>query len=142
VAEIERHYAADLPPVPCQPGAINQVLLNLILNAAQALEGSGKSLPGRILLTTRAEEGMVAVEVADTGPGIPAAIRARIFDPFFTTKPVGKGTGQGLAICLDIVRRHGGRLEAGGAEGEGAVFTLRLPLTASAGAERNTLATI
>ncbi|MFD2235371.1 sensor histidine kinase [Phaeospirillum tilakii] len=132
VAEIERHYAADLPPVSCQPGAINQVLLNLILNAAQALEASGKSLPGRIILTTRAGEGRVVVEVADTGTGIPAAIRERIFDPFFTTKPVGKGTGQGLAICLDIVHRHGGRLEAGGVEGDGAVFTLSLPLNPSA----------
>jgi PAS domain S-box-containing protein len=129
VAEIERDFDPDLPPVVCYAGEMNQVFLNLIVNAAQAIEGAGKTLPGRIRLSTRHEEGWVEIRVADSGTGIPPAIRERLFDPFFTTKPVGKGTGQGLAICRDVVTvKHGGTIEAGGAPGEGAEFIVRLPL--------------
>ncbi|MFD2233532.1 PAS domain S-box protein [Phaeospirillum tilakii] len=129
VAEIERDFDPDLPPVVCYAGEMNQVFLNLIVNAAQAIEGAGKPLPGRIRLSTRHEAGWVEIRVADSGTGIPPAIRERLFDPFFTTKPVGKGTGQGLAICRDVVTvKHGGTIEAGGTPGEGAEFIVRLPL--------------
>ena len=126
---IERDFFADLPGVLCHPGEINQVFLNLILNAAQAVESSGKALPGHIRLTTRQDGDWVEIRVADTGMGVPLHLREKIFEPFFTTKPVGKGTGQGLAICRHVVvARHGGTLEVQGAEGEGAVFVIRLPI--------------
>jgi len=129
VAEVERDFDPALPPVVCHAGEMNQVFLNLILNAAQAIESSGKTLPGRITVTTRSDGDWVEVRVSDSGTGIPPAIRERLFDPFFTTKPVGKGTGQGLAICRDVVAvKHGGTIEAGGEPGEGAVFIVRLPL--------------
>lgn len=127
-AEVETRFASDLPPVLCHTGEVNQVFLNLIINAAQAIEAAGKPLPGRIIITTRHMDGVVEVEISDTGTGVPEGLRDRIFDPFFTTKDVGKGTGQGLAICRDvIVTKHGGALEVGGAAGDGAVFTIRLP---------------
>lgn len=128
VAAIDRHFDPDLPQLTCHAGAINQVLLNLILNAVQAIEAGPRPLPGRIGVATWADLDEVVVEISDTGPGVPVVLRERIFDPFFTTKPVGKGTGQGLAICLDIVTRHGGKITVAGEEGEGAVFTVRLPL--------------
>jgi len=129
LAEVERRFDPALPPVPCHAGEMNQVFLNLILNAAQAIESSGKPLPGRIIITTRQDGDQVEITVMDNGTGVPEAIRERIFDPFFTTKTVGKGTGQGLAICRDVVVvKHGGSLMVGGAEGDGAVFTVRLPI--------------
>jgi len=129
VATVERRFDPELPPVPCHAGEINQVILNLVVNAAQAIESSGKPLPGTITISTRCDGDWVEIEVGDSGTGIPDAIRERIFDPFFTTKEVGKGTGQGLAICRDVVvTKHGGTLEIGGAKGEGAVFTVRLPI--------------
>ncbi|HXP96949.1 MAG TPA: ATP-binding protein, partial [Telmatospirillum sp.] len=128
-AEVVRDFDPFLPQVICHAGEINQVFLNLVLNAAQAIESSGKKSPGRISITTRQDGQHVEIRVADSGDGVPKAIRARIFDPFFTTKPVGKGTGQGLAICRDVVVvKHGGTLDVGGVEGEGAVFTVRLPI--------------
>ncbi|MDR3436851.1 ATP-binding protein [Telmatospirillum sp.] len=128
-AEVERDLDPLLPQVTCHAGEINQVFLNLILNAAQAIETSGKKGPGKITITTRQDGDYVEILVADSGAGVPMAIRDRIFDPFFTTKPVGKGTGQGLAICRDVVVvKHGGTLTVGGVEGEGAVFVVRLPI--------------
>ena len=135
-AEIERDFDPTLPPVMCHAGEINQVFLNLILNAAQAIESSGKPLPGQIVITTRRDGEYVEIRVTDSGTGVPTAIRERIFDPFFTTKQVGKGTGQGLAICRDVVViKHGGTLTVDGAEGEGAVFTIRLPIDATLSSE-------
>jgi signal transduction histidine kinase len=129
VAEVERDFDLTLPSVICYVGEINQMFLNLIMNAAQAIESSGKPLPGRIKISTTHSGGWAEIRIADSGLGVPRAIRERIFDPFFTTKPVGKGTGQGLSICRDVVMvRHGGTIEVGGAEGEGAVFTVRLPI--------------
>lgn len=128
-AHIEMNLDPSLPSVYCHPGELNQVFLNLIINAAHAIESSGKPLPGTISITTRQDGEWAEIVVADSGTGIPDSIRDRIFDPFFTTKPVGKGTGQGLAICLDVVvNKHGGHISVGGKEGEGAVFTLRLPI--------------
>ncbi|MDR3439837.1 FIST N-terminal domain-containing protein [Telmatospirillum sp.] len=129
VAKVEMNFEPSIPPVLCFASEMNQVFLNLIVNAAHAIETSGKPLPGKITITTRYDGESVIVEVADSGTGIPEELRERIFDPFFTTKEVGKGTGQGLAICRDVVvSKHGGSLEAGGIVGEGAVFTIRLPV--------------
>jgi signal transduction histidine kinase len=121
-----------LPQILCRADDINQVLLNLILNAVQAIEECGKPLPGRITVSTRREGNHVVICIADSGPGIPEAIKNQIFNLFFTTRDVGKGTGLGLALVHDIiVTKHGGVIEVGGQEGEGAVFTLRLPILAS-----------
>ncbi|MBI3445399.1 MAG: hypothetical protein HY055_08540 [Magnetospirillum sp.] len=129
IAQVVTQFDPVLPMVYCHPGEMNQVFLNLIVNAAHAIEESGKPLPGTIRVSTRAEGDWVEIEVADSGTGIPEQIRERIFDPFFTTKVVGKGTGQGLSICYDVaVAKHGGQILVGGRPGEGAIFTLRLPI--------------
>ncbi|MFI5401583.1 MAG: ATP-binding protein [Planctomycetota bacterium] len=114
---------ASIPPVRCRPGEINQVFLNLLVNACHALKEQGE-----IRVTSRAEGHTVVVTVADTGCGIPDEIRGRIFDPFFTTKPVGQGTGLGLTISYDIVRKHGGTLTFESEVGKGTTFHLRLPI--------------
>jgi two-component system NtrC family sensor kinase len=116
----------DIPHITCSPSQINQVFLNLINNAAQAIE------PGRgvIALTTRRADAMhVAVEVQDNGKGIPADVLPRIFDPFFTTKDVGKGTGLGLSIAYKIIEQHGGSIHVDSAVGVGTRFTVVLPLS-------------
>lgn len=120
----------ELDPVPPSvhgdAGQLQQVLMNLVGNARQAIEESGKG--GNIWVRTkRTDEGRVILEVRDDGPGIPEAIMARIFDPFFTTKPAGVGTGLGLAIVLGIVRQHGGQLKVYSPPGGGAAFTIELP---------------
>ncbi len=129
-ATVETALAPDLPQLPCFASELNQVFLNLVVNAAQAIEASGKPLPGRITVTTAVRDGAVEISVADNGTGIPDAIRDRIFDPFFTTKEVGKGTGQGLAICRDVVVvKHGGALLVESEAGQGTRFIVRLPLS-------------
>ena len=125
-----KHHAVkklygDIPPITCSPSQINQVFLNLVTNAAQAI-GRG---PGEIRITTRREGAAhVAVEVADNGKGIPPDILPKIFDPFFTTKEVGKGTGLGLSIVYKIVEQHGGRVSVDSTVGVGTRFTVVLPL--------------
>ena len=130
VAEVELHLDRNLPAVPCDLSALNQVILNLVVNAAQAIAAAPRSRgAGRIRIVTRrlAEEAEIVME--DNGPGVPAEIRHRIFDPFFTTKDVGKGTGQGLAIAHRIVnRQHGGTLTVEQGALGGARFVIRLPL--------------
>jgi len=121
-----RKNFGDIPPVTCAPSQINQVLLNLINNAAQAIE-SGR---GVIALTTRRlDDTHVAVEVQDNGKGIPPEVLPKIFDPFFTTKDVGKGTGLGLSIVYKIVEQHGGTISVDSAPGVGTKFTVVLPLS-------------
>lgn len=128
-ATVEPRFDPDLPQVYCSIGEMNQVFLNLIVNAAHAIEQAKKPEMGTIAIETRVAGDEVLIAVADTGGGIPAAIREHIFDPFFTTKSVGKGSGQGLAICYDIVvNKHKGRIEVGGVPGQGAVFTVYLPI--------------
>ena len=128
-AEIVRDFDPLLPPVLCHAGELNQVFLNLIVNATHAIETSGRPLPGRITISTSHEGDHIVIRVADSGTGVPEAIRERIFDPFFTTKEVGKGTGQGLAICRDVVvSKHGGGMEVADGEDGGAVFIIRLPI--------------
>ena len=122
VADVQTCFAADLPPVPCLAGEFNQVILNLLMNAAQTI--------GTITITTKCEEDWVEVQIQDTGAGIPEDVRARIFEPFFTTKEVGKGTGQGLALAhAVIVKKHDGKIWFESEVGKGTTFFLRLPLT-------------
>jgi signal transduction histidine kinase len=121
----------EISSITCAPSQINQVFLNLITNAAQALPASG----GEITLTTRDEGGGVAVEVADNGTGIPPEVLPKIFDPFFTTKEAGKGTGLGLSISYKIVQQHGGRITVASEAGKGTRFTVWLPLKPPAEAE-------
>ena len=127
---VKKNYG-DIPPITCSPSQINQVFLNLVNNAAQAL-GPG---PGEIRITTRREgAGHVAVEVADNGKGIPPEVLPKIFDPFFTTKEVGKGTGLGLSIVYKIVEQHGGSISVDSSVGVGTRFTVVLPLQPPASA--------
>jgi signal transduction histidine kinase len=130
VADVETDFA-DLPPIRCHIGALNQVFLNLLVNAAHAIgdatEKRGKR--GVIRVRTRLEPEHVRIEIEDTGSGIPEAVRGRIFEPFFTTKEVGKGTGQGLTLAHGIVvKRHNGTLTFESEEGKGTTFFVRLPL--------------
>ena len=129
VANVIEDFSPSLPSVLCYAGELNQVVLNLIVNAAHSIEGAGKDLPGTIKVSTLYADGIVEIRVEDSGTGIPDEIRDRIFDPFFTTKGVGKGTGQGLAICRDVVvTKHGGRLDVESRQGQGATFIVRLPV--------------
>ena len=132
VAEVETELSPNLPPVLCMPGEINQVLLNLIVNAAQAIEskvGEKAVEKGKIVISTRDVKDWVEIRVQDTGIGIPKEIHSRIFDPFFTTKEVGKGTGQGLSIAHDtIVNKHGGQIFFETEPGVGTTFIIRLPI--------------
>lgn len=117
--------------VMCHVGEIQQVLLNMIINAVHAIEECKQTsgLPGTIRITSREEGDDCVLTIADDGSGIPAAIQERMFEPFFTTKPMGKGTGQGLAISRSlIVERHGGKLTFESRVGEGTTFTIRLPV--------------
>lgn len=131
-AELETDFAADLPLVPCFAGELNQVFLNIIVNAAHAIEGvlpKEGGAKGKIRVSTRCRGDNVEVRIGDTGGGIPEEIRHRIFDPFFTTKEVGKGTGQGLAIAHRVVtEKHGGSLEIETETGRGTTLVMRLPI--------------
>jgi len=118
--------------VPCVLSDINQVILNLLVNAAHAVEAvsdRGPGAKGRITVRTCTEYGHAIIEVRDTGTGIPDSIRERVFDPFFTTKEVGKGTGQGLAISHTVVAdKHNGSITFETEEGRGTTFRVSLPL--------------
>jgi len=128
VAEIEINLG-QLPMVMCFPGRLNQVFLNLIVNAAHAVADQKRETGGKISVSSHAADGVVAVTIADNGGGIPTHIRDKIFDPFFTTKPVGKGTGQGLSISRSIiVDAHGGTLSFESTPGGGTAFIVRLPI--------------
>jgi two-component system NtrC family sensor kinase len=129
VAEVETDFG-ELPSVSCNVGDLNQVFLNLIVNAAHAIgDVVGKSGElGRITVRTRAQGQRVSITIADTGAGIPAEIADRVYDPFFTTKEVGKGTGQGLAISRSIVDKHQGTISFESEVGRGTTFTISLPI--------------
>jgi signal transduction histidine kinase len=136
---MELNLADDLPLVPCYPGEINQVFLNLIINAAHAISDvsdDGRAGKGRITISTHANGDKVGVHIGDSGGGIPVAVQDRIFDPFFTTKEVGRGTGQGLAIARTVVvDKHGGSIRFETAEDRGTTFIIELPLTAASAGE-------
>ena len=125
----------DLPKVRCIPAQINQVLMNLLVNAAQAIETTGV-----ITLRTRVADGSVQIVVADTGRGIPEIVQKRVFEPFFTTKPVGTGTGLGLSISWDIIKQHDGRLELTSSPGQGTNFIITLPIAGPAGSANTGIA--
>jgi len=138
VADVEATLDPDLPLVRCLRDEINQVVLNLIVNAAHAIDAvvlGGSKGRGKIRVQTRHVDGWAEIRVSDTGCGIPERVRNRVFDPFFTTKPVGKGTGQGLAIAYAVVvEKHRGditfesRTEADGDGPRGTEFIVRLPV--------------
>jgi two-component system, NtrC family, sensor kinase len=127
-AKIESRLG-ELPEVICNVGELNQVFLNLIVNAAHAIAESGKDVEtGRITITTQACGDSVEIRVEDNGCGIPEDNLGKIFEPFFTTKPVGRGTGQGLAITRIVIEKHGGTVQVDSAVGRGTRFVLRLPI--------------
>jgi two-component system, NtrC family, sensor kinase len=140
VADVVTDFDPDLPRVPCLPGEFNQVILNLLINATHAIADvvkTGQKEKGTITISTRPVDSSVEVRIRDTGPGIPETVRSRIFDPFFTTKPVGKGTGQGLAIARSvIVDKHGGSIDFETETNNGTTFIIRLPLAGQAAAEK------
>jgi len=130
VSDVETDFG-DMPLVVCNVGDLNQVFLNLLVNAAHAISDvvKGTGTKGKIRVRTVPEGKTVLITISDTGGGIPEAIRTRIFDPFFTTKEVGRGTGQGLAIARAVVvERHKGSLTFESEVGKGTTFCVRLPL--------------
>ncbi len=134
VAEVALDLDAGLPDILCMPGEINQVLLNLIVNASHAIQRARPVGKGHIAIATRRRGDVVDIVVTDDGTGMSDDIKERIFDPFFNTKEVGMGTGQGLAICRDVVvSKHGGRITVDSEEGRGATFTVTLPIGGPSG---------
>lgn len=133
VADVVLELDPDLPLVPCLPNELNQVILNLVINAAHAIAGvvgDGSRGKGTITVATGTKGNMVEIRIRDTGTGIAPEIQSKVFDPFFTTKEVGKGTGQGLAIARSIVvDKHGGKIDFETEWGQGTTFTIALPLT-------------
>lgn len=130
VAEVETDFDESLPFVPCFPGDLNQVILNLIVNASHAIEEANdtQSQKGKITVVTRQMQGNLNIRIKDTGVGIPKENISKIFDPFFTTKEVGKGTGQGLSISHAVIEKHGGTIDVESEPGEGTTFVISLPL--------------
>jgi len=130
--EVVEDFDEDLPAVLADSNRLEQVFVNLLINARDAIEKKGeqrdrKEEAKRITLRTKAEDAMVTIEVTDTGTGIPEALLDRIFEPFFTTKKVGKGTGLGLSISYGIVQDYDGTIKVESKEGEGATFIIRFP---------------
>jgi two-component system NtrC family sensor kinase len=136
VAEVELDFAPDLPLVPVLRNEFNQVILNLIVNAAHAIgdvTGGGAEGKGKITISGSLQGERVEIRVSDSGSGIPESARARVFEPFFTTKAVGKGTGQGLAIAYSVVvDKHQGSIAFETDEGKGTTFIIGLPLAVQA----------
>ncbi len=128
--QVERDFG-DVPRVRCYPGQLNQVFLNLLMNACDAIEKDGT-----IRLKTRLVDGGVRLEFHDDGPGIDEEVKSRIFDPFFSTKPVGVGTGLGLSLSHGIIERHGGRISVESTPGQGTTFAIELPLDATPSDDR------
>jgi PAS domain S-box-containing protein len=131
VADLTTDFDPEMPPIPCVAGEFNQVILNLIVNAAHAIADVVKEYGGKgaIRIGTRKNGDFAEIRVTDTGGGIPEAIRSKVFDPFFTTKAVGKGTGQGLAIAHSvIVQKHRGTIRFESEDRKGTTFVIQLPL--------------
>ena len=124
VATIQKVYEPS-PRILCHPGQLNQVFLNLLINAGQAII----TVPGEIVLRCWSDDDNVYASVSDTGQGIPDEILSRIFNPFFTTKEVGEGTGLGLSISYEIIKKQHGEILVMSTPGKGTTFTVRLPRT-------------
>jgi two-component system, NtrC family, sensor kinase len=128
VAEVKKDFG-EVPHIQARGGELNQVILNILVNAAQAIASQGKNGKGNITISTRVRGESVVITIADDGPGMPKAVQSKIFDPFFTTKDPGSGTGLGLSISYDIVvAKHGGSLHVSSEPGEGAAFIIELPI--------------
>jgi signal transduction histidine kinase len=134
--QVTRHYA-DLPLVECYPGLLNQVLMNILVNAIDALEAEDTQQSSECsdrskqltIQTSLIDQQWVAITIADNGPGVPENVKERLFDPFFTTKPIGKGTGIGLSISYQIiVDKHGGKLSCSSNPNQGAEFVIQIPV--------------
>jgi PAS domain S-box-containing protein len=122
IATLERNFG-EIPDIVCYPQQLNQVFLNLLVNAAQAIEKQGN-----VIVSTWCDTDFVYVSIADTGKGMPEEVRLHVFEPFFTTKEAGKGTGLGLSISADIVRKHGGDISVMSEPGVGSTFTVKIPV--------------
>ena len=131
VADVDLDIPADLPPLCCLRDELNQVVLNLVVNAAHAIAdvvGDARDGRGMIRIAARADDDWCEIRISDSGTGIPVEARSKIFDPFFTTKAVGKGTGQGLAIAYNVVvEKHGGTISFETELGRGTTFIIRSP---------------
>ena len=136
---IKKEYESGLPLVPCEGAKIQQVLLNILRNGAQAMQENQSRqkniAPAFILrLTNETESNMLRIEIEDNGPGMEESVRKRVFEPFFTTKPIGIGTGLGLSVSYFIVtENHGGTLDVVSEPGKGCTFIIRLPLDVKTG---------
>ncbi|HOV63309.1 MAG TPA: ATP-binding protein [Spirochaetia bacterium] len=129
VADVRKELG-EVPQIRARGGEINQVILNIIVNAAQAIASQERTQKGTIVIRTYVKGENVVCSIEDNGPGIPESIRLRIFDPFFTTKSPGKGTGLGLSISYDIiVNKHSGSLIVDSEPGKGTIFTFELPIS-------------
>jgi signal transduction histidine kinase/BarA-like signal transduction histidine kinase len=137
---VETALAADLPAVFADAHQIQQVLLNLVINAEHAMLGARGHGALHVSTSHDVEHEMVAITVRDSGPGVPSPIRGRIFDPFFTTKEVGKGTGLGLTVAYAIVQEHGGRIQLDSPAEGGAIFRVELPVSGARAAKKKPLA--
>ena len=120
---IDTSLAKDLPKVYADVHLLEQAIINMITNAAEAVQGTGK--PGRIHIATQETTGTVLITIKDSGPGVPSAIRDKIFDPYFTTK--SDGSGIGLSLCQRIVADHGGNIEVSSSDWGGSQFVIRIP---------------
>ncbi len=125
-ATLEKEFG-EIPEIPCYAQKLSQVFMNLLVNAAQAIERQGV-----IRIRTWREKEAVLVAISDTGCGMPPEVQKRIFEPFFTTKPVGQGTGLGMSISFEIIKKHRGEIRVESTPGEGTTFTIRLPFEATA----------
>jgi signal transduction histidine kinase len=123
--EIEKQYG-DIPEIECYPGQLNQVFLNVLSNAIDAIDDKGT-----ITISTAKINGSIRVSIKDTGRGIPEDIQSKIFEPFFTTKEVGQGTGLGLSICHSIIEKHSGSIEVKSEVGKGSEFLIAVPVKQS-----------
>ena len=128
VAEFRMQLDPQLPWVPCQPESINQVVVNMLANAAQAIAGNRTAAPGHVVVSTCSAGDGVEISISDDGAGMTPFVQARIFDPFYTTRPVGEGTGQGLSTARSVIRKHGGTIAVDSAPGRGSCFRIHLPL--------------
>ncbi|WP_445241468.1 sensor histidine kinase [Microcoleus vaginatus] len=129
--EVVKKYG-ELPEIECYPAQLNQVFMNILVNAIDALEDSGDNskkskIPQIFIQTQKLDSSQILVRISDNGPGISLAIQSKLFDPFFTTKEPGKGTGIGLAICYQIVEKHRGKIEVISSLRGGAEFAITLP---------------
>lgn len=135
IAELTTNFDDSLPKINCVRDELNQVFLNIVVNAAHAIEDKAKSLDsfkGEIKISTYQNDQFVTIEICDNGTGMPKEVQERIFDPFYTTKGVGKGTGQGLSLAYSvIVDRHQGKIDVNSIEGEGSTFIISLPLNSN-----------